>query len=107
MVFVLRSWLRFDRGIVVSLLASVVSPPQRQKQQIIPWQIKMGAQRVQRHVLSTETDGKPDKSNLGDFSLVWFVFSLLHHTKTYSQVVSVYVDPRSLSVIAEDTRLGT
>lgn len=72
----------------------------------------MGVQSVQRHVLGTETDGKPDKSGLGYFSLVWFVFSLMHHTKTCLQVVSMYSDPRSLAVIAggtlsRETHVGT
>lgn len=65
-VFAPRSWLQFDQGIADSLSAAVVSPPQRQKQQIISWQIKMGVQNVQRHVLGTETDGKPDE-RLGVF----------------------------------------
>lgn len=73
-----QSCLQFDQGIVGSLSAAVVSPPQGQKQQIILWQIKTG---VQRHMLSTEADDKPEKSGLGYFSLAWFVFSLLHCTK--------------------------
>lgn len=111
-VFAPRSWLQFDQGIVGNLSAALVSPPQRQKQQIILWQIKMGVQSIQRHVLGTETDGKPDKCSLGYFSLVWFVFSFLHHTKTCLQVVSVYSDPRLLPVIAgamlsHETHVGT
>ena len=47
-VFAPRSWLQFDQGIVGSLSAAMASPPQRQKQQVIPWQIKMGVQIVQR-----------------------------------------------------------
>lgn len=76
-----QSCLQFDQGFVGSLSAAVVSPPQRQKQQIILWQIKTGVQIVQRHMLSTEADDKPEKSGLGYFSLAWFVFSLLHCTK--------------------------
>lgn len=72
--FASQSWLQFDQGTVGSLLAALVPPPQRQKQQIILWQIKMGVQSVQRHVLGIETDGKPDKGGAGYLSLVWFVF---------------------------------
>lgn len=38
------------------------------EEQTILWQIKMGVQSVQGHILSTETDGKTDRNGLGYFS---------------------------------------
>lgn len=61
--FVPRSQLQFDLRVLSNCGIS-----SNAKEQIILWQIKMGVQSVQGHVLSTEIVGKTDRNGLGYFS---------------------------------------